>query len=281
MNKKWKKHEIYFLYMNYPILDINLISINLNRTHSSIYKKAFRLDIKQDKKKNDENIINKKFNKLSPMYPIKNKKYNYWKFKCDCGKETITIFNQVKSDKIKSCGCIRKKFTNEEILKKNQKNNKLYYQNNKYKIRNKSREYKIKNPEYIINYRKKNREKITKKSLKYHHNKKKINLNYKLSLILRSRFKAAIKNNCKTGSAVKDLGCSIEKFKLWIEMHWKHGMTWDNYGFKGWHIDHIKPLSTFNLSDRNQLLEACNFSNLQPLWWYENLSKGDKFDYKN
>ena len=53
-------------------------------------------------------------------------------------------------------------------------------------------------------------------------------------------------------------------------------MNWKNYGFRGWHIDHIKPLSSFDLSDRNQLLEACHYTNLQPLWWYENLSKGVK-----
>jgi hypothetical protein len=53
-------------------------------------------------------------------------------------------------------------------------------------------------------------------------------------------------------------------------------MTWDNYGQFGWHIDHIKPLSVFDLTDREQFLEACRYTNLQPMWWKENLSKGSK-----
>ena len=52
-------------------------------------------------------------------------------------------------------------------------------------------------------------------------------------------------------------------------------MTWGNYG-TFWHIDHIKPLSSFDLTDRKQLLEACNYKNLQPLLVFDNLSKGDK-----
>jgi hypothetical protein len=53
-------------------------------------------------------------------------------------------------------------------------------------------------------------------------------------------------------------------------------MNWDNYGRKGWHIDHIIPLSNFNLQDREQFLKANHFTNLQPLWAEENLQKSDK-----
>jgi hypothetical protein len=53
-------------------------------------------------------------------------------------------------------------------------------------------------------------------------------------------------------------------------------MSWDNYGKYGWHIDHIKPCSSFDLSDRKQLLECFNYRNLQPLWALDNLKKGSK-----
>ncbi len=90
---------------------------------------------------------------------------------------------------------------------------------------------------------------------------------------LRSRLNKAMKNHHKTGSAVDDLGCSIEKFKEYIESQWQGNMSWDNYGLHGWHIDHIKPLSKFNLSDPKELKVACHYNNLQPLWAKDNLAK--------
>ena len=84
----------------------------------------------------------------------------------------------------------------------------------------------------------------------------------------------AIKSNQKAGSAVRDLGCSIKEFKACIESKFQHGMTWDNHGFHGWHLDHIIPLSKFDLTDREEFLKACHYTNIQPLWAYDNLSKG-------
>lgn len=101
-------------------------------------------------------------------------------------------------------------------------------------------------------------------------------IQFKLKVKLRSRLSDAIKNNYKSGSAIRDLGCSVEKFKLWLEMLWADGMSWDNYGKDGWVIDHVKPLSSFNLDNKSEFLKACHFSNLQPLWAKDNLIKSDK-----
>lgn len=93
---------------------------------------------------------------------------------------------------------------------------------------------------------------------------------------LRSRINHAIKSNFKTGSAIDDLGCSIEFLKKYLENQFTHGMSWDNYGKTGWSIDHIKPLDSFDLTDRAQYLIASNYKNLQPLWATENSKKRNK-----
>jgi len=104
----------------------------------------------------------------------------------------------------------------------------------------------------------------------------------KLADNLRRRLKYALVNGQKAGSAVRDLGCTIEELIQYLEKQFypnpKTGeqMTWENHVFYGWHIDHIMPLASFDLMDREQLLKACHYTNLQPLWAEENLRKGDK-----
>ena len=107
-----------------------------------------------------------------------------------------------------------------------------------------------------------------------HLNRRENDIQYKISISLRSRLWSALKGNYKNGSAVKDLGCSIDELKIYLESKFTNGMNWDNYG--EWHIDHKRPLASFDLTDRQQLLEACHYTNLQPLWAEDNLSKSDK-----
>jgi len=83
----------------------------------------------------------------------------------------------------------------------------------------------------------------------------------------------------KSGSGVKDLGCSIKDLKIYLEGKFKQGMSWNNWGTKGWHIDHIRPLSSFKLSERSNLLEACHYTNLQPLWAEDNILKSDNYEF--
>lgn len=100
------------------------------------------------------------------------------------------------------------------------------------------------------------------------------NINFRLASGLRVRLYQAIKSEWKTGSAVNDLGCSIIAFKEYIENKFEPGMTWNNWGT--WHLDHIVPLSSFDLTDREQFLKAVSYTNMQPLWKCHNLSKGNR-----
>lgn len=71
------------------------------------------------------------------------------------------------------------------------------------------------------------------------------------------------------------LGCSTENLKSYIAKQFEPEMSWNNWG--DWHLDHIRPLSSFNLDDNQELEKACHYSNLQPLWAFDNLSKGGRW----
>ena len=75
---------------------------------------------------------------------------------------------------------------------------------------------------------------------------------------------------------MKLIGCSVDFLKQHLELQFKGRMGWNNYGFYGWHVDHIKPCASFDLTDTEQQKECFNYTNLQPLWWHENASKSDK-----
>jgi len=127
---------------------------------------------------------------------------------------------------------------------------------------------------YKKKYGKANRKKLSKQHKYYLRQRRKVDVQFRLRETLRHRLNMAVNGNFKSGSAVKDLGCSIKFFKKHLEKKFTKGMKWWNYG--KWHIDHIKPLRKFDLTKRKELLKACNYKNLQPLWAKDNLKKGKK-----
>lgn len=143
----------------------------------------------------------------------------------------------------------------------------------------KKREWYLKNKDAELNkiktYQHLNKKQLAKAHNSYIKKRKSIDPSFKIACNLRVRISKLLRYG-RVGSTVKDLGCSIEELKMHLESKFQPGMTWENYGPKGWHIDHIRPLSSFDLTDKTQFLEACNYVNLQPLWWYDNLSKGTK-----
>ncbi len=233
-----------------------------------------------------------------------------WLCRCDCGIESIVVGTNLRNGHSKSCGCyIREKLskivpgkiiienltgfrictkckekfslTEEYFHKVNKVKSGLnstckicrrmqleqYYRDNREEILERDRKYRKDNKEKLIELQKK----------RYNDD-----IQFRLSSVLRSRLRRAIKNGYRSGSAVKDLGISIIEFKRYLEFLFYsnsingESMTWENYGYRGWHIDHIIPLSIFDLTDRKQFLESCHYTNLQPLWAGENMSKGDK-----
>ncbi len=162
---------------------------------------------------------------------------------------------------------------------------KWYRSTFKGKERRKLAQEKVRNTEnrkiYTKNYNTKYKNRRNKlRSVRYN-----TDINYKLSENLRKRINKAIKNNQKSGSAIKDLGCSIEQFKIYIESKFQSGMTWDNYGrkpgVKCWEIDHVKPLNNFDLTSSEEFKKAAHFSNLQPMWAEDNNKKRAKYFEEN
>jgi hypothetical protein len=136
---------------------------------------------------------------------------------------------------------------------------KLYRENNLEKVKASKQPY-MRN--YNRSYFQKNKSKINlQKRTKY-----KTDPDYRLKRVLRSRILDGLANEYKTSKAVTLLGDSFEKVKQHIENQFKEGMTWENYGYETWHIHHIKPVHTFDLTKEAEQHKCFHYTNLQPLW---------------
>lgn len=191
---------------------------------------------------------------------------------CACGKE---IGSKSKKDQCRSCymkAYLAKYYKNnkEELDARNMD----YYHDHKDHIRGLQKEYREEHKDEMKRYQRKyvetHKEKRAESSLRYQQTKG------KLSHIARNRLLSALKGKSKYGSAIRDLGCSLSEFKSYIESIFQPGMTWENWGRYGWHLDHIKPISKFDLTDPEQLKQAVHYTNLQPLWAEDNLRKHNK-----
>lgn len=155
---------------------------------------------------------------------------------------------------------------------------KKYHQTHKERIAKQVKEYQQKNKQKIIEYQKKyrkeNHDKLLEKTKIQRINRRKIDINFKIMCNLRKRIWDALKFNYKSKHTLELLGCSLEHLKSHLESKFKLGMSFSNYG--KWHIDHIKPCAKFDLRKVTEQYKCFHFTNLQPLWAKDNLSKGDK-----
>ncbi len=111
---------------------------------------------------------------------------------------------------------------------------------------------------------------------KYRNKFKESNPLFSMQQSIRNRVRVSLKlkNMSKKYSMDEYLGCTLSQLKYHLESLFQPGMTWDNYGLCGWHIDHIIPLAS--ASSEEELYKLCHYTNLQPLWAKDNLSKSDK-----
>jgi hypothetical protein len=137
---------------------------------------------------------------------------------------------------------------------------------------------KVKAAGYAAQYYIENKEEILSNGLKNLRNRLKKDPIFRATQSLRTRTRLALKGIVKSKNTMVLLGVpSVDFFREYIESLFQPGMTWDNYGLKGWHLDHIRPLSSFDLTTEEQQRIAFHYTNLQPLWAKDNLKKGNKY----
>ena len=187
----------------------------------------------------------------------------------------------------------RRKVKREQISKQR----KIYREENKDKIKERGRIYYEENKDQILLYMKEYRDNSNKEEIaeyqkayrednkeeirtckRYWRKRKMLDPIYSLKHNLRTRIQIAIREGYgeKAYKTIELLGCSWEEVREHIESQFTEGMSWNNYGLHGWHIDHILPCASFDLSDLEQQKKCFHYTNLQPLWAEDNLRKSDK-----
>jgi hypothetical protein len=183
---------------------------------------------------------------------------------------------------------------NKEVISERRRNR---YERNKEKELRQRKEYVIKNKEKVAEiskiYYEKNKDVILKKSkenynknkkqriakgAEYSKKRKKVDPVYKFKVNLRDTIRASFKrsknNFSKSVSTEKIIGCKMSEFVKYIESKFRDGMTWENRGLKGWHLDHVIPLCTAKTIE--DVIKLNHYTNFQPLWAEDNLKKGSK-----
>jgi hypothetical protein len=202
-------------------------------------------------------MITKKFKIYYKNWRLKNKKY----LKIQKKKYYLKYRNKIL-EQAKRYYC---KYRKNILLRR--KNNKKYKEYQKQYM-------KLYGTLLHQNWTNKNRKKLKIYSRKYCKNKYKNNLNFKMASLLRTRIRLALKGNPKISTTLKLLGCSLYFLKNHLEKKFKPGMNWSNHG--KWHIDHIRPCASFDLSKPSEQRKCFNYANLQPLWAKDNLQKSKR-----
>lgn len=135
-------------------------------------------------------------------------------------------------------------------------------------------EYRLKRREQCR--RSKQKESSKQKDREYKRTKRATDPHFRLRENISRRIRDVLMGESKSAPTMVLMDCSMEHLRLHLESLWKPGMSWENWGVRGWHIDHIRPCASFDLTDPEQQKVCFHWTNLQPLWARENWAKGDR-----
>ena len=193
--------------------------------------------------------------RATPKGKAKQKEYN----KSDARKESLHKYNTSEKRKI-----ISKQYALTDKGKATHKKASAKFKSS------------VKGRAYYRAYQKTDEYKVWKN--KYKRDRYQNDIEYQIETKLRNRIKDILRkyNSNKKDKTVALLGCSIKFFIKHIESQFEEGMAWENYGFETWHIDHIIPCNSFDLSKEEEQKKCFHYTNLQPLLAIDNLKKGSK-----
>ena len=197
--------------------------------------------------------------------------------KCNINKPLIEFYKNGKYYKTHCKECDREQSAKYKAknLEKVRKVNREYGITNKKKREDYQKEYYQKNRDWILEkvkvYWDKDENKKRRADLK--RERWKVDENLRLSSNYRCRIYKALKGQKKSKSTEKLVGCSFIQLKQYLENLFTGGMTWDIYG--EWHVDHIIPCASFDLTKIEEQEKCFHYTNLQPLWGYDNIVKRD------
>jgi len=200
-----------------------------------------------------------------------------------CTNKQSILYNKKNKDKVDKIkqkyvdnNRTKVKLSKKEWFNKNPEYMKEYYINNANYIKEKNKKHYIinreKRIEYSSKYAKDNKSDINKKRGIRHNT----DILYRLKTSMRSRLNSFLKTKQikKHNKTFDIVGCTPESLKEHLEKQFINGMSWDNHGLYGWHIDHIIPLSSAKTEE--EMYKLCHYTNLQPLWAEDNLKKNSK-----
>jgi hypothetical protein len=139
------------------------------------------------------------------------------------------------------------------------------------------RKWKLENKQRALEQNRKSRKKMFSKWKKQ---KKLIDPSYHISETIRSYLSRSIKGKILKKKKTEEIvGISFNKLVAYLESKFEPGMSMSNYG--KWHIDHIKPVTKFDLTKPGELEKCFHYTNLQPMWARDNIIKSNKYDPNN
>ncbi len=175
---------------------------------------------------------------------IKLRSQSYYKTHSEAIKRKVSDYQKVNREK---CN-LRKK---------------LWVAKNKERVKASKARWSLKNPDF---------------KRQWIFNKRRNDVGFRILCSLRHTLWRTRSTKKRSKSCEKMLGCSLEDFRIYLESKFEVGMTWENYGKYGWHIDHIVPCALFDLTREEHRKRCFHFSNLQPMFAIKNQKKAAKSD---